>query len=136
MNRALTLLLGGLAVVILAANFAFRTTAASDNAPGNEAWALDRMDFVAWNGVEWTAWIHDGAFELKPRKSGRWSRHSSASVAFIGWDGTPWQAKIDDDQFLLAPRGEWEGDVEESEALRYRDWAGNNQLRTVGNLER
>lgn len=123
-------------VAIVAANFAYQSTTDAASDPGNDAWATHRMELVAWNNVRWTAWVHDGQFELVPADDGRWHRHSSASVAFVDWDGELWQAKIDGSEFLLAPNGEWEGEIERSDSIRYRDWSGNRQLRTVANLER
>ena len=94
------------------------------------------MEFVSWNGQRWLTWVHDGAFEQIPQDDKNWSRHSNPTLAFTDWEGEPWQAKIDGDEFLLAHRGEWEGLVERSHAIRYRDWAGTNQLRTVVQLRR
>jgi hypothetical protein len=44
--------------------------------------------------------------------------------------------KIDGDQFLLAHRGDWKGRIERASAVRYRDWRGHPQLRTVAQLRR
>jgi broad specificity phosphatase PhoE len=33
-------------------------------------------------------------------------------------------------------RGDWQGPVDRSTAIRYRDWSGSNQLRTVSELKR
>ena len=63
------------------------------------------------------------------------SRHQ-VSLAFIDGQGQPWQAKIDGQQFLLAHRGNWQGRIERAGAVRYRDWRGNAQLRTVAQLRR
>lgn len=136
MTRALSLLLTGFVVAVAAANIAYRASADTGADRGSMAWSRDRMEFVAWNGVEWTAWIHAGAFELVPKKSGRWHRHRSPSIAFIDWQGEPWQAKLDDGRFVLARKGHWEDELVEDESIRYRDWAGNNQLRTVADLAR
>jgi hypothetical protein len=94
------------------------------------------MEFVAWNGEKWTAWIRDGAFEQRPSNEGQWSRHANASLAFIDWEGRPWQSKIDGDTLLLAYRGDWKGPTERVTAIRYRDWNGENQLRTPAQLRR
>ena len=104
--------------------------------PVNEPWSQERMQFVTWNNARWTAWIRNGDFEQLPQNVGKWSRHASPSIAFSDWEGQPWQAKIDGDEFLLARRGDWNGSVEHASAIRYRDWAGRNQLRTVAQLRR
>lgn len=136
MRRALSGFLLAVLVVIGAAYGAFRFKTGSLVEPGVAAWAGDSMRFVAWNDERWTAWIHDGRFELVPENKRRWSRYANASIPFIDWDGEPWQAKIEGETFLLARNGDWQGPVETSDAIRYRDWSGNNQLRTVRELER
>lgn len=135
MTRALATLVAALFLVIAAAKIASDFSTDPGNEPVNDAWAQDRMEYVTWNGDRWTAWIHDGAFRKVPQGTGRWSRHSNASIAFIDWDGEPWQAKIDGDVFLLAKQGDWQGQVERSEALRYLDWQENKRLRTVASLQ-
>lgn len=121
---------------IAAARLAYEATAATGGESGNEPWAQDRMEFIAWNGAKWTAWIRDSTFELVPQVEGEWSRHSNASLAFIDWEGDTWQAKVDGEVFLLARRGDWKASVERASAVRYRDWVGRNQLRTVAQLRR
>ena len=121
---------------IVAAKVAYDATAHTSDAPANQPWATNTMEFVAWNGERWTAWIRDSAFEQRPQNEGRWSGHANASLAFIDWDGGHWQAKIDGDAFLLADRGDWNGSTERVAALRYRDWNGDNQLRTLDQLRR
>ena len=123
-------------VAILAARIAYNLNTSYDDAPVNKAWAQNEMQFVAWNNEKWTAWIHDGAFELAPQNTSLWSRHSNISLAFTDWHGEAWQAKIEDGVFLLAFKGDWQGAIERSEAIRFRDWSGNNQLRTVAELQR
>jgi hypothetical protein len=118
---------------VLAARLAFEASQAG-NQPGLQAWAEDRMQFVSWNGDKWTTWIRGSKFELVPQDAGDWSRHSNSSLAFIGWDGEPWQAKIDEKGFVLALRGNWHGTTQHASAIRYRDWQGENQLRTVAQL--
>lgn len=123
-------------VVIAAARFAFDVTANAGEQPINEAWAQHRMQFTTWNTEKWTAWIHDGEFEQLPQNTGKWHRHSSASIAFVDWQGEAWQAKIDGEEFLLALKGDWLGPIDRSDAIRYRDWSGINRLRTVAELRR
>ena len=123
-------------VVVLAAKFTFNATANSGSEPINQPWVQDKMEFVAWNGEKWTAWVHAGRFEQLPQDTQAWSRHANISIAFTDWEGGLWQAKIDDDDFLLAHHGDWEGPVERSEAIKYRDWTGRNQLRTLAQLRR
>jgi hypothetical protein len=41
------------------------TTSDDGNEPMHEAWARSTMDFVSLNNEEWTARIHDGAFQLR-----------------------------------------------------------------------
>lgn len=129
-------LLAAVLVTIAAAGVAFDATIATGNAPVNQPWAQHHMEFVAWNGERWSAWIRADAFEQLPRNRKKWSRHANASLAFTGWDGEAWQAKIDGEEFLLAHRGDWRGPIERASAIRYRDWAGNNNLRTVDQLRR
>jgi hypothetical protein len=136
MPRVSLVLLAGLLVVIAAARFAYSVTAESGVEPVDPPWSQGRMQFVAWNNEKWTAWIRDGAFELVPQNTDDWGRHSNRTIAFFDWDGEPWQAKIDGHEFLLAHRGNWDGPVERSEAIRYRDWSRNSQLRTVPDLQR
>jgi hypothetical protein len=52
----------------------------------------------------------------------------------VDWDGEPWQAKVEDKAFVLARRGNWRGPTTRANAIRYRDWRGENQLRTVPQL--
>lgn len=136
MARALLGLTAAFLVAIAAAQFAYRVSTDPGDDPVNEAWSQDRMEFVAWNNDQWTAWIHDGAFEQQPQNTDDWSRHSNASIAYIDWGGDAWQAKIDGDMFLLAHQGNWDGSIDRAVAIRYRDWSGNNQIRTVADLER
>ncbi len=136
MTKALLGLTAGILLVILAAKVAYNTNTNHGDAPVNEAWAQGEMQFVSWNNEKWTAWIHNGAFELAPQNKSTWSRHANVSLAFTNWKGEAWQAKIDGDGFLLAYEGDWQGPVEQSEAIRFRDWSGNNQLRTVTELNR
>ncbi len=130
----------GLAVAVLAtivaAKLAFEVSVHAGDEPVNQPWTQNSMEFVAWNGGKWTAWIRDDTFEQRPQNEGRWSRHANISLAFIDWQGRPWQAKIDGDVFLLAHRGEWKGPTVRGEAIRYRDWKGDNQLRTLSQLKR
>lgn len=129
-------LLAAVLVTIAAAGLAFDATVTTGSAPVNQPWAQDHMKFVAWNGERWSAWIRDGAFEQLPHNKKKWSRHANRSLAFTGWDGKAWQAKVDGEEFLLAHRGDWKGPIERATAIRYRDWAGNNNLRTVVQLRR
>mgnify|MGYP001300762921 CR=1 FL=1 len=123
-------------VVIAAARFAYTVSSDTGNGPIQQAWAQNRIEFVAWNNNKWTTWIHDGEFELAPEDNDNWSRHANDSIAFFDWQGAPWQAKIDGDAFVLAPQGNWEGEIVRTEAIRYRDWSGNNQLRTIADINR
>ncbi|MET0985151.1 MAG: hypothetical protein ABW034_07075 [Steroidobacteraceae bacterium] len=94
------------------------------------------MDFVAWNDVRWTTWVHGKKFVLVPRHEGKWRQHANTTLAFINWNDEPWQAKVDGDEFVLARRGNWQGDVERATAIRYRDWSGHRRIRTVAQLRR
>jgi hypothetical protein len=136
MARLFFSLVAAVVVAIVAARFAYNASVDPGDEPASEAWAQNKMEFVAWNNDKWTAWIHDGAFEQAPHDDGNWSRHSNASIAFTNWNGEAWQAKIDGEEFLLAHRGDWQGSVDRSIAIRYRDWSGSNQLRTVAELKR
>lgn len=129
-------LLAAFLIAIAAARLAYSVAAESGVEPVDRPWSQDRMEFVAWNNEKWTAWIRDGVFELVPQNTDDWSRHSNPTIAFFDWDGEAWQAKIDGEEFLLAQQGNWDGPVERSEAIRYRDWFRNNQLRTVPDLQR
>lgn len=125
-----------LVAAIVGARIAFLVSPHPGAGPAQEPWATDRMEFLAWNGEHWTAWIRDGQFELVPQNSRDWHRHANTTIAFIDWEGDPWQAKIDDGEFLLAHHGEWHGDHDRSSAIRYRDWNGDRKLRTVEQLDR
>lgn len=129
-------LLAAFLVTIAAARCAYSLSVNTGGQPAPAPWSLNKMQFLAWNGEQWTAWVRDDRFELDPENTGLWSRHANQSIAFIGWDGEFWQAKIEADEFLLARRGDWSGDPLRSDALRYRDWAGREQLRTVPDLKR
>jgi hypothetical protein len=102
---------------VVAAKLAFESTVNPDIEPVNRPWAHNTMQFVSWN--------HE-----------KWSRHTNPSLAFIDWNGEAWQAKISGDNFILAQRGDWQGATERVEAIRYRDWQGNNKLRTTLQLRR
>lgn len=136
MFKIILILTTAVLAVILAAKLSFEATANTGNQPVNQPWALGTMEFVAWNGEQWTTWVRAGVFEQIPQSEGKWSRHTNASIAYTDWEGRLWQAKIDGEEFLLAFHGEWEGSVERSDAIRYRDWTGVNQLRTVAQLKR
>lgn len=123
-------------LAIAAAQYAYHVSTDPGDEAVNEAWAQNKMEFVAWNNERWTAWIHEDRFEQTPQNTYEWSRHSNASVAFTGWDGEPWQAKIEGNMFLLAYQGDWQESVNQSDAIRYRDWSGHNQIRTVAELRR
>ena len=129
-------LLAAVLATVVAAKLVYDATAYTSAAPINRPWAQTSMEFVAWNGTQWTAWVRDGVFVQRPQGDGRWSAHSNVSLAVVDWEGKPWQAKMDEDAFLLAHRGEWAGSVERRSAIRYRDWNGTNQLRTLIQLRR
>ncbi|WP_428102258.1 hypothetical protein [Candidatus Rariloculus sp.] len=136
MAKALLGLLAAVALTIAGARFAFIESTETGAGPVNEPWAQNRMEYVAWNGAQWSAWIHGDAFELRPVDDSNWHRHANPSIAFIDWEGETWQAKIEGDEFLLAHRGDWSTHAETATAIRYRDWMGRNQLRTVAQLRR
>lgn len=136
MVRALVGLLMAVAVAIAGARVAFLASSETGSEPVNEPYAQDRMEYVAWNGERWTAWIRGDGFELDPENEGDWHRHANSSIAFIDWEGETWQARLDGDEFLLAHRGDWSAHAEASAAIRYRDWEGRNQVRTVAQLRR
>lgn len=136
MNKVTLGVAAALLATVVGAKLAYEATVYSSGVPGNQPWAQNTMEFVAWNGEKWTAWIRDGAFEQRPQNEPRWSPHTNVSVAFVAWDGGPWQAKVDGDAFLLAGRGDWNGSTERVAAIRYRDWNGKNQLRTLTQLVR
>ena len=136
MRKAVVALVLALAATIGAARLAFELTTDTNTGPVNEAWAQGAAEFRGWNNVRWTAWIVNGEFVQIPEDAGRWHRHTSPSIDFVDWEGVPVQAKVDGDAFLLAEHGDWNGHVEQSEAIRYRDWDGTRQLRTVAQLSR
>lgn len=136
MTKALAVLLAAVLAAIVASRLWYGATAGIDTSSALQPWAQSNMEFVAWDGGRWTAWIRDDRFELTPRAKGRWQHHVNASLAFTDWEGQPWQAKIEGQQFLLAHRGEWKGRIERVNALRYSDWHGHPQLRTVAQLRR
>ena len=121
---------------VVAAKLAYNATSYRNAEPVNPPWAQNSMEFVTWNGEKWTGWIRDESFENLPQNEERWSQHSNASLAFMDWENTPWQVKIEGDSFLLAHHGDWLGHIERSVAIHYRDWEGNNQLRTLAQLRR
>lgn len=136
MRNAVVGLVLAVAATIGAAKVAFELTANTNTGPVNEAWAQGTAEFRAWNNVRWTAWVINGEFVQIPEDTARWHRHSSPSIDFVDWEGVPVQAKVDGDAFLLAEHGDWNGHVEHSEVIRYRDWDGVRQLRTVAQLSR
>ena len=129
-------LIAALLATVVAARLAFEATITTGSEPVNQPWAQDTMQYVTWNQEKWSAWVRDDVFEQLPQNTSKWSRHSNASLAFIDWEGQTWQAKIDGDDFLLAHRGDWAGATERASAIRYRDWQGNNKLRTTDQLRR
>lgn len=136
MAKAFMAVIAAFVVAALVAKAAHLQSSPSHAATSNRAWAQNRMEFVAWNNSRWTAWVNDGAFEKLPAAPGKWHRHANTTIAFQSPDGRLWQAKIDGDEFLLAENGDWKGEVTRSSAVRYRDWAGNEQVRTVAQLQR
>lgn len=123
-------------LTITAAGIAYDIKVGQGVEPGNVAYAHNKMEFISWNKQKWTTWIHGDTFEQTPENTGNWSRHSNKTIAFTDWDGEHWQAKIDSGEFLLAYRGNWQGPLERSAAIRYRDWSGNKQIRTVADIRR
>ncbi len=121
---------------IVAAKLLYDATTYTGAEPVNQPWAQNNMEFVAWNGEKWTAWIRDETFEQRPQNQEKWHEHANISLAFVDWDSERWQAKIDGDGFLLARRGNWKDDTKHVSAIRYRDWKGKNQLRTLAQLKR
>jgi hypothetical protein len=136
MIKVVLCLAAALLATVVAAKLTFDATSYTGAEPTNEPWAQNSMEFVAWNGEKWTAWIHAAAFEQRPQNEGQWSPHANPSLAFIDWEGRPWQAKIDGDVLLLAHRGDWKDSTERVTAIRYRDWKGKHQLRTLAQLRR
>ena len=129
-------LLAAVLVTILAAKLSYEVTVDSGAESINRPWTQNTMEFVAWNGEKWTAWIRGDTFEQRPQNDVRWSSHANTSVAFIDWEGRPTQAKVDTDALVLAHRGDWKGSTKRVTAIRYRDWRGENQLRTLDQLKR
>jgi len=121
---------------ILAAKLVYNVTSYTNAEPVNQPWAQNSMQFVTWNGEKWTGWIRADLFEHRPENTAKWGQHATGSVAFLDWEETPWQAKIEGEEFLLAHHGDWQGHTERAKAIQYRDWEGNNQLRTVAQLRR
>jgi len=121
---------------VVAAKLAYNATAHRGLEPISEPWVQDSMEFITWNGEKWTGWIRDDAFEHRPQNEAKWSNHSNTSLAFMDWNNTPSQVKIDGDSFLLAHHGDWHGHTERANAIRYRDWQGKNQIRTLDQLKR
>ena len=136
MRKAVVGLLLAMLATVGAARLAFELTTNVNTGPVNEAWVQGTAEFRAWNNVQWTTWIVNGEFVQIPVDARKWHRHTSPSIDFVDWDGVPVQAKVDGDAFLLAEHGDWNGHVERSEAIRYRDWDGIRQLRTVAQLSR
>ena len=136
MRKVVVGLVLAIVATVGAARLAFELTTDTGTGPVNEAWAQGTAEFRAWNNVRWTAWIVNGEFVQIPEDARSWHRHTSASIDFVDWEGVPHQAKVDGDAFLLAEHGDWNGHVEHSEAIRYRDWDGTRQLRTVAQLSR
>jgi len=129
-------LLAAFLATVLAARVAFFVSTDLDDPLANQPWSQHEMEFVTWNGERWTAWIRGGAFEHTPENTDRWSRHSNSTLAFIGWEGEAWQAKIDGEEFVLAHHGDWQHATERATAIRYRDWTGKHQLRSLMQLRR
>ncbi len=121
---------------VVAARLLFNVTSDAGAEPINQPWAQNSMQFVTWNGEKWTGWVREDAFEHRPENDDRWSQHASPSLAFMDWEDTPFQVKIDGDSFLLAHHGDWQAHTERATAIRYRDWQGRNQLRTLAQLKR
>jgi hypothetical protein len=121
---------------ILGAKLMYDATVHTGTEPAKQPWAQNTMEFMAWNGEKWTAWIRDNKFEHRPQNDTLWSPHANTSLAFIGWEGEPWQVKITSDATTLAHRGDWKGATEQVTAIRYRDWKGEKQLRTLTQLRR
>ena len=129
-------LIVALMATVVAARLAFEASTDAGSVPVNQPWAQHSMQFVSWNQQKWSAWIRADTFEQLPQNTDKWHRHNNPSLAFIDWNGEAWQAKIDGDEFLLAHRGDWAGVTERATAIRYRDWQGNNKLRTAIQLRR
>jgi hypothetical protein len=136
MYKVVLCFFAALLTTVCAANIAFQMTADTGSEPANQPWAQNSMEFVAWNDIQWTAWIRDGQFELLPQEKHPWSRHANTSLAYVDWEGNPWQAKVDGEFFLLASRGNWQGPIKRATAIRYRNWQGNNAMRTAAQLTR
>ena len=136
MRKAVVGLLLAMLATVGAARLAFELTTNVNTGPVNEAWMQGTAEFRAWNAVQWTTWIVNGEFVQIPVDARKWHRHTSPSIDFVDWDGVPVQAKVDGDAFLVAEHGDWNGRVEHSEAIRYRDWDGIRQIRTVAQLSR
>ena len=136
MFRILLTLAAAILATIVAAKLTFEANSYSGREPVNQPWTQGTMEFVSWNDEQWAAWIRSGKFEQSPQDTVNWSRHANTSIAYTGWEGKLWQAKIEGEEFLLAHRGNWGGHIERTSAIRYRDWTGRNQLRTVAQLRR
>jgi hypothetical protein len=137
MPKAFLGLLAAVLATVLAAKLTYEAAAGvGGDGPVNEPWAQNKMQFVAWNNERWTAWIVRDEFGQIPENTAAWNRHANITVAFVGWEGEPFQAKIDGASFMLAHRGDWNGTIEVLSAIRYRDWEGRPQLRTVAQLSR
>ena len=91
---------------------------------------------MSWNNEQWTGWVREELFEQTPENTVDWHRPSNPSLAYIDWDGEHWQAKIEGEGVVLAHRGNWGGPTESASAIRYRDWSGQNRLRTLAQLQR
>ncbi|MCH2336897.1 MAG: hypothetical protein MK316_06485 [Pseudomonadales bacterium] len=118
---------------IVAAKIAYDASGHPSSATVNEPWAQHKLEFVTWNGSNWTAWIRDEAFEHRPQKEGKWHSHAKRTLSYINWQGTPTKATIDGEAFMVTPHGV---DSSRQDAIRYRDWDGENRLRTFNQLQR
>ena len=84
MAKALLGLLAAFLATIGAARVAFELTRERTEGPIHEPWALGTMEYVAWNGEQWTAWIRDGSFEQTPQDTIDWHRHAKPSPFALG----------------------------------------------------
>ena len=134
--KAIIGLIVAFALSVMGARLAFEASGPDEASSTAAPWAQNKMEFIAWNGQRWTAWLRDGNFELTPENEGNWHRHANSSIAYIGWGGEPIQARLHGEQFQIAHRGEWHAAVEEVEAIHYIDWSGVRRVRSVEQLTR
>lgn len=81
------------------------------------------INYITWDGTEWTAKFDGDRFVHAPK--GDWSRsHVDVILNYITWDGSKWTVRLEQRRFLHAPQGDFTR-AHPDDIINYKTWGGS-----------